>query len=383
MVLAKKKLIITAITSAIIFFIAGAVIVILNHFNNAPKIENATESIYAKFVSEVYEKIKENYWEEISDENLSNLFKLAAEKLTGQKQTLLSPDKNGIKTMLNQILAEKKSAEEKEQFSADLTNLVLVNLQPFGRSALYLEQDEKQLARIIENVNPETGQKEPTTSFQTIKSSPSLSSPNIFYLKIEKFSPETFNELEEAAAAADAHGDKELDSLILDLRGNIGGSFDILPYFLGPFIGQDQYAFEIFHQGKRIPFKTKTGWLNSLVRYKKVVVLIDEMTQSSAEVVASVLKRYNVGVLVGVPTRGWGTIERIFPLENQMSSQKKYSIFLAHSLTLRDDNEPIEGHGVEPVIYITQPEWQKELLAYFQYQPLVDAVAHLLNQKSR
>jgi len=43
-----------------------------------------------------------------------------------------------------------------------------------------------------------------------------------------------------------------LDSLILDLRGNIGGSVDVLPYLLGPFIGQNNYAYQFLHQGKRL-----------------------------------------------------------------------------------------------------------------------------------
>jgi len=80
------------------------------------------------------------------------------------------------------------------------------------------------------------------------------------------------------------------------------------------------------------------------------VVLVNENTQSSAEVIASVLKKYNVGVLTGKSTRGWGIVEKVFEIENQLGTEEKYSMFLVHTLTTREDNLPIEGRGVEPVI---------------------------------
>jgi len=163
----------------------------------------------------------------------------------------------------------------------------------------------------------------------------------------------------------------------MDLRGNIGGAVDILPYFLGFFIGQNQYAFDLFHQGESTPTKTLTGWLPSLVKYKKVVVLADGKTQSSAEVIAATLKKYNVGVLMGSTTKGWGTIENVFPLKTILDPNESYSAFMVHSLTLRDDNQPIEGRGVEPVIKLDDATWPQQLLNYYNYPPLVEALRQL------
>jgi len=171
-----------------------------------------------------------------------------------------------------------------------------------------------------------------------------------------------------------------LDALILDLRSNIGGSIDLLPYLLGPFIGNEQYAYEFLHQNEKTPYKTKIGWLPSLIQYKKVVILIDSQTQSSAEVMAAVLKKYNVGITVGATTKGWGTIEAVFDIEQQLDQNEKYSVFLVHSLTLRDDNQPIEGNGVEPMIFIDDPNWEKQLYAYFHYEELIEAVKEIWNK---
>lgn len=103
-------------------------------------------------------------------------------------------------------------------------------------------------------------------------------------------------------------------------------------------------------------------------------MLVDQNSQSSAEMMAASLKKYHVGVVVGIPTKGWGTVEKVFPLEAQISQKEKYSIFLVHSITLRDDNLPIEGRGVDPDIKITDPNWTSQLLSYFNNPALVEAV---------
>jgi len=114
-------------------------------------------------------------------------------------------------------------------------------------------------------------------------------------------------------------------------------------------------------------------------KYKQIVVVIDQNTQSSAEMLAASLKKYHVGVLVGVPTKGWGSVERVFPLDNQISSKEIYSIFLVHSITLRDDNQPIEGRGVDPNINVKSPGWENDLFSYFRNSELTEAVKQILN----
>ncbi|MDP3726866.1 MAG: S41 family peptidase, partial [bacterium] len=94
-------------------------------------------------------------------------------------------------------------------------------------------------------------------------------------------------------------------------------------------------------------------------------------------IIASVLKKYNAGVLVGTKTKGWGTIERVFDLKTQLDVTEKYSLFLVHTITLREDGQPIEGRGVEPLIDITQKDWDKKLLKYFHRSDLVEAVKEL------
>ncbi len=337
---------------------------------NVPTKEAKTEKdVYIEFLSEVYDKIQENYWQKTTDEELCNLFELASEKITATPQSLENKNKEGLKEMLTKIM-ENMEENQKKEFSATLAHIVLQNLQPLGRSGLYTQKEEEDLQEKVQNVNPETNQVETTVYTKLVR-------PDILYLYIERMSPTTLDDLKTETEKFD-EGDI-LDTLILDLRGNIGGSLDVLLYLLGPFIGQNQYAFEFFHQGEYQPFKTKIGWLPSLVRYKKVVILIDENSQSSAEVMATTLKKYNVGILVGIKTKGWGTAEKVYEIKNQIASDEKYSLFLVHSLTLREDYQPIEGNGIDPTININDSDWKKQLLAYFNNNNLIQAVEEIWN----
>ena len=387
----------------------------------------APKDKYVAFLSEIYDTVKGNYWDKITDEQLTNIFVLGTEKLIGKP--LLSPpkDKASLQKSLTQVLKELKEEGKKKEFAVQLADIVLANLQPFGRSRLYSRREETQLKNTVENRNPDIDQyqvlditkdasqeeikktfeqksqelkkeaspeaqqklaqlnkayqvladqdtrktydesgAEPTMEYKLLK-------PNIFYIHINKLSPTTIEELLRVSSKMDDKPEN-LNTLILDLQDNVGGAIDGLPYFLGPFIGNDQYAYQFFHQGEKQDFKTKIGWLPSLVRYKKVVILINENTQSSAEVMAAVLKKYNVGILVGTKTRGWGTVEKVFEIKQQIDPNEKYSVFLVHSLTLRDDGQPIEGQGVEPLVNLKDSSWEKQLDAYFHYPALATAI---------
>lgn len=387
---------------------------------------------YQAFVYEVYDLIKDKYWDKIDDEKLSSLYELAIVKLTGNPKTLKKQDKEGVWQAIDDAI-RNLSDDKKKVFVTSLSDIVLANLNPAGRSRLYTEKMQQDLSQVVQNIDPQKDlyqdlgvgrdaskeqidqqfrnkQQELESKAQTSPeareelekiraayevlsndsqklnydargalptSTGQVISNSVAYIKLDRFSPTTFDEFQNTARELDK-GDT--DSLILDMRGNIGGAIDLLPYFLGPFIGQDQYAYELFQQGEKEPVKTKVGWLNSLVRYKKVVVLVDRNSQSTAELMAATLKKYNVGVLVGEKTKGWGTIEQVMELKNQLDDTEKYSVFLVHHITLREDGQPIEGNGVDPHIDVNNPNWKQELLSYYNYQPLVTAISLLLER---
>lgn len=367
------------------------------------------------FIAETYDKIKENYWDNITDAQLLDLFRLSIAKNGGQISIAKLDKKEQLLTAISD--ADKgMDSEKRNKFIASVVGTVLVSLNPVGRSGLYTEKQEIALKNTVNNVNPEKDlykdlgvskeaskgtiekayqdkiKKEPEKAKELSYAKEVLSKddtkqrydtnkvePTIFtriigstlYLQFKKFSPTSYDEF---IKAFESSKNDPSSSLIFDLRGNIGGAIDATAYFLGNFIGKNQYAFDFYHKGQYLPFKTPTDKLPSITKYKQVIILADNNTQSSAEMMTASLKKYHIGVVLGTPTKGWGTVERVFPLDNQFDKGNKYSLFLVHSITLRDDNAPIEGRGVEPDVNIKNAGWEQQLFSYLQNQKLINAV---------
>ncbi|MFH1967641.1 MAG: S41 family peptidase [Patescibacteria group bacterium] len=386
------------------------------------------------FIEEAYGLINQHYWQAMSDEQLSDLFFQSLSRVYGSQPQLKEKNRAGLAKLVESLVGNQPDKDH-PQLIAQTLDLVLQNLQPFGRSRLYSQGDETALQNTVDNVDPTTNLFETlgtidtatagaiTTAYQQKKEQieqtvadenektqqlaqverayqavgdevsreryaqtkvePTILgkslSPQVYYIKIGKFSPTTVEDL--ASILKKIPADNQTQALVLDLQANVGGAIDGLPYFLGPFIGKGQYAYQFFSRGETSDFKTVTDRIEQIANFKQVVVLIDAQTQSSAEVMAATLKKYGVGVLVGWTTKGWGTVERVFPLEKQISQAIKYSVFLVHSLTLDENGQPIEGAGVAPNVDVTKPGWQTELLGYFNNLQLVDAVKQLVNDK--
>jgi len=386
---------------------------------------------HLKFVNEVYDKIENGYWDKITDEQIGQIYLAAIDKVTnipppagGPTPAVAGPDRASVLSLISKTLETYPDVTKKNEFLAQITDMVLANLQPFGRSRLYSQKEEKALSDNVKNItgtdqyqvlavpkdasqsaidqsyqqklaenkdDPEKlqqvekahqvlGDQAARKNYDTAGIEPTMEykllTPDIYYIHITKFSPTTPEELNKIASLTDS-AVQNPTTLIFDLRDNIGGAIDGLPWFLGPFIGPDQYAYQFYHQGDKTDFKTKMGWLPGLVKFKKVIVLINQNSQSTAEVMAGTLKKYNVGILVGTPTKGWGTVENVISLDNQPDPTQKFSLFLVHSLTLRDDGEPIEGKGVEPHVNIKNADWEKELNVYTHYPELNQVIKGL------
>ncbi len=386
---------------------------------------------YSAFLSEIYDKTKENYWEVTTDEQLINLYKLGIDKFSGLATSDKPKNKEELMTLIEGVLKNQDDKQKKE-FTVNLASAVLSSLNPAGRSGLFNQKQEEQLKNTVQNVNPdkdlykdlglgkgasqsevEESYKKQSAELEKIKdSSPEakkkletityakdvltkeetkkrydstgveptastkLITPNVFYFKLDKFSPTSFDEFQKGIQNTTGP-----NSLIIDLRGNIGGAIDITPYFIGVFIGKNQHAFDFYRKGDYTPFRTQIDKLPAFSQYKQIVVLIDNSTQSSAEILAASLKRYNIATVVGVPSKGWGTVERVFPLDNQLDDGDKYSMFLVHSITIRDDGQPIEGRGVEPNVNIKDGNWVSNLSGILRNPELVSSVQQVLNNK--
>lgn len=382
------------------------------------------------FVMEVFDKIDANFWKDISERELTNYFAQGIGKLTNESKPSVTT-RQELEQVVSKAMANA-SESNKQQLPAELADLVLRSLPPEGRSRLYTKEKKQQLQNQVKNVDPDTNlydvlgtsqqasqaeiesayenrrqqlqaQTDATTTqkelaavdyarevladkqnrqqYDESKAEPTVfaerMSDDVVHLAIHRYNQRTPEEF--ARTVREVSMEPKPSSLILDLRSNVGGAIGVLPYLLGPFIGPDRAAYRFFQQGDRETYRTKTGWIDALVPYKKVVVLVNDKTQSTGELMASVLKKYNVGTVVGTTTRGWGTVERVMSLDNQYQPSKEHAVFLVHHLTVRSDGKPIQDRGVVPEVDITQDGWQQELRNYIPHEPLIEATQTVWN----
>lgn len=126
----------------------------------------------------------------------------------------------------------------------------------------------------------------------------------------------------------------EADSLIIDLRNGWGGcSLNFVSLF-------DPRVPEMSHidrDGKRRDIVS--GWK------KPLVLLINERSRSSKEVVAYAVKKHDIGRLVGAPTPGAVLGGRCFMLSDR-------SLLYLAVLDILVDGQRLEGIGIEPDVFV-------------------------------
>ena len=112
--------------------------------------------------------------------------------------------------------------------------------------------------------------------------------------------------------------DVGIDALILDLRGNGGGSLTEATQLAGLFI----------EEGPIVQVKNSKGHIrihrdrDSKVAYKgPLIVLVDRFSASASEIVASVIQDYQYGLVVGETTFGKGTVQQLIDLNNFHSNR--------------------------------------------------------------
>lgn len=180
-------------------------------------------------------------------------------------------------------------------------------------------------------------------------------------LRISEFQATTPQELDAALVGLKGRG---MRALVLDLRGNRGGSFvagvEVARRFLpaGLIVTTQGQLGEV---AGRV-FSSDSG-MNALD--VPLVVLIDAETASAAEVVAAALKDNGRAVLVGMPTFGKGTIQ--YPLKLAAADDpdgtgkprgKSGTVRLTIARLISPRGTPINGTGISPNVIEADPTHQ-------------------------
>jgi carboxyl-terminal processing protease len=137
-----------------------------------------------------------------------------------------------------------------------------------------------------------------------------LIKPGIGYIHINRFNENTNDELTEALKTLD---EKTLQGLVLDLRGNPGGLLQEAVEVSDHFLEKSQLI--VYHYGRHSQEKRYYTTKGDGGREYPIVVLINRMTASAAEIVTGALQDHDRAMVMGEPSFGKGLVQTVFPLD--------------------------------------------------------------------
>lgn len=134
---------------------------------------------------------------------------------------------------------------------------------------------------------------------------------NNVYLKLSNFSRSASDELRNALRKLKEQ--KEIKSIVLDLRGNPGGLLDVAVDVCDKFLNKDLL---IVSTKGRDPNSEKKYFAKEepLAGNEKLVVLINGGSASASEIVAGAIQDHDRGVILGTQSFGKGLVQTITPL---------------------------------------------------------------------
>jgi len=146
---------------------------------------------------------------------------------------------------------------------------------------------------------------------------------------------------------------ENVDGLVVDLRGNGGGSLDEAVELTGLFI----------KSGPVVQIRKSSGEVtvsededNRIAYTGPLVVLVDRYSASASEIFAGAMQDYGRGVVVGEPTFGKGTVQNVVDLKRYARGidGKMGRLKLTMAQFFRVNGESTQHRGVVPdIVYPT------------------------------
>lgn len=143
---------------------------------------------------------------------------------------------------------------------------------------------------------------------------------DVGYVRVSKFAQNTYNEFLQAMVRLKAAGAQKF---VLDLRGNTGGLLDQAVLMANEFLPGGQRIVEV--RGRKA--QDNATWLSDGTGSfygEPLVVLTDEFSASSSEIVSGCIQDNDRGLIVGRRTFGKGLVQRQIELSD--SSQMRLTV---------------------------------------------------------
>ncbi len=167
-----------------------------------------------------------------------------------------------------------------------------------------------------------------------------MATPEIGYIKLNRFSRTTMREYREASQKLIDQGMKHL---ILDLNFNSGGYLDVAIDLTDQFLDRDQLI--VYTEGHATPRQEFNSTFRGNFKEGKVVVLVNEGSASASEILSGALQDWDRGLIVGRRTFGKGLVQRPFELPD--GSAIRLTTAQYHTPTGRSIQKPYDQGSEE------------------------------------
>lgn len=135
-----------------------------------------------------------------------------------------------------------------------------------------------------------------------------MTESNIGYIRISNFGEATYSEFLAALATL---SNSKLESLIIDLRGNLGGYMSPAVQIANEFLPKGRLI--VYTQGRKSPREDFTSNGRGAYQSLPLVVLVDESSASASEILAGAIQDNDRGLIIGRRSFGKGLVQ--IPIE--------------------------------------------------------------------
>lgn len=162
-----------------------------------------------------------------------------------------------------------------------------------------------------------------------------MATPEVGYIKINRFSRSTMSEYLEAMNKLQSQG---MQNMILDLRNNGGGYLDVAISLADEFLKAGELI--VYTEGRRNPRRDAVSTSAGHFEKGKLIVLINEGSASASEIVSGAVQDWDRALVVGRRSFGKGLVQRPFWLPD--SSQMRLTIARYYTPTGRCIQKPYD-----------------------------------------
>lgn len=137
-----------------------------------------------------------------------------------------------------------------------------------------------------------------------------LQTNTIGYIRVATFGFNTFNEFISALSKLKSQGAR---SFVIDLRGNSGGSLEVVVAMVNEFLHKGDLI--VYADGRNFPRQDSYANGSGTSKEDDVVILIDELSASASEIFAGAIQDNDRGLVMGRRSFGKGLVQsqRNFP----------------------------------------------------------------------